>query len=185
MIDPATTAAILGGKKAALLWPLFIGMTAAKVAPAGLDFLKIWGPFLAAITAAVYMGGLFEQVRDFQVDADREHRRLEQKVHDGFERLQELNAEKWNFREYKIDKAFNAINEGGRWTFPMATKANNKISATISENSREDNVRHASLTAALVAMSKRMTRIFERMDKIEGIENDGLNTSLNGQDHPR
>lgn len=172
MSDPITgTGAILAGKKLALLSLPFLGlgMVAEKAGMASIDLIKVWGPFLAAITAAIYMGGLFEQVKDFQVHADRDHSRLEQKINSEILHLKNVNAEKWNFREYKIDKAFNAINEGGRWTLQNATEANELIRSSISENSREDNVRHETILKALIVMGNRMTRTFERMDKIEGV----------------
>lgn len=168
MIDLAT---IIGSKKTMIaLWPLMIGMTAEKAGTVGIDLIKVWGPFLAAITAAIYMGGLFEQVQDFQIHADRDHARLEQKIDSEILHLKNINVEKWNFREYKIDKAFNAINEGGRWTLQMATKANEKIMGAINENSHEDTIRHDVVAKAFIVANERMTRIFERMDKIEKIK---------------
>lgn len=169
MFDILTATSLIGFKKLSLLL-IGIGMTAGKAGLMSIDMLKIWGPFLATITAAVFMGGLFEQVQNFQIDAKGSHKQLAEKFETELAHLKKINEEKWHFREYKINKAFDGINEGGRWTLPEEIKANEKINASISENSREDNVRHAVLEDAILALSKRMTRIFERMDKIEGIQ---------------
>ena len=164
MIDPATIAVMAGGKKAALLWPLFIGMTAQKAGTVSIDILKNWGAVIAAVSAAIYMGGIFEKVNDMQVDATEAHRVLNLKIEDGLKHLKETTDAEWAFREYKIDKSFKATDEGERWTFSMAKKANDEIMRSINENSNEDNVRYATIADAMVVMGGRMTRLFEKID---------------------
>lgn len=52
----------------------------------------------------------------------------------------------------------------------LSQRDKESLENSITENSTEDNVRHDRVLEGFVKVSERMTRIFERMDKIEGIK---------------
>lgn len=159
MVDPLTTAAMLGGKKVAMLWPLFIGMTVTKAGSLSIDVIKNWVVVVAVIASAIYMGRLFEKVERFQEQAIDDHRHIQNSMDAAFRE-----------RDFKLNYVYAQATKGNRYTWAMAQEDKEKLTDSIDENSTEDNVRHSTVADAFIQANARMTRIFERMDKIEEIK---------------
>ena len=92
---------------------------------------------------------------------DNAHQLSIQKVHLGFENFMgSLKNAHIDLEDLKHDYKLAKMSQRDRLT----------LKTSIDENSTEDNIRHDRVLEGFVNLQERMTRCFERMDKIEGIK---------------
>ena len=168
MTDPATcVGAACVAKKGLLALPFLgaaIGMTVAKTGTLSIDVIKNWSVVAAALATAFYVGTIVTAFDKQNEIAELQHASI--RLHTDSEILelkQQVETEMVDLR-YKANFAYERANLGNRYTFDMAQSDKKEIKTSIDENSNEDNIRHATLADAIVAISQRMTRLFEKID---------------------
>ena len=141
-------------------------MAASTAGSLSIDVVKNWTVVAAALGTAFYVGTIVTEFDKQNEISALQHASI--RLHTDSEILelkQRVETEMVDLR-YKANFAYERANLGNRYTFDMAQSDKKEIKSAIDENSNEDNVRHATLADAIVAISQRMTRLFEKIDAI-------------------
>ena len=172
MTEPviACVGAACVGKKFLLAIPFLgvgLGVVAAKVSGTlSVDVIKDWSVVAAALATAFYVGSMAMSVEKQNEINDLQHASLKLKIETAVDRI-EREAELYNEdRDSKLDFVYNRAIKGNRYTWDNAQLDKKIVLGKINENSTEDNVRHETVLDAILVLAKRVTRSFEKIDKI-------------------